>query len=111
VPRHAHRHRPPRSALTRLAGSATLAGAAPVGLTGPAQAATPDLVPDLAPLLTAHYDDEPAPAPEAPYVEPSFTAFEQGDLLNQGRDLAPAGVPVTGLTQSAVGAPSRLLPS
>lgn len=106
-----HRYRPPRSALTRLAGSATLAGAAVVGLTGPAQAATPDLVPDLAPLLTAHYDEEPAPAPEAPYVEPSYTAFEAGDLLDQGRDFAPAGVPIAGLTQSAVGAPSRLLPS
>ncbi|GAA2873447.1 hypothetical protein GCM10010472_33400 [Pseudonocardia halophobica] len=110
-----HRYRPPRSALTRLAGAATLAGAAVVGLTGPAQAATPDLVPDLAPLLTAHDDPadgaEPAPAPEAPYVEPSSTAFDQGDLLNQGRDLAPAGVPIAGLTQSAVGAPSRLLPS
>ncbi|MEU7818916.1 hypothetical protein [Pseudonocardia sp. NPDC049154] len=106
-----HRYRPPRSALTRLAGSATLAGAAVVGLSGPAQAATPDLVPDLAPLLTAHYDEEPAPAPEAPYVEPSYTAFEGGDLLDQGRDFAPAGVPIAGLTQSAVGAPSRLLPS
>jgi hypothetical protein len=109
VPRH--RYRPPRSVLTRLAGSATLAGAAVVGLTGTAQAATPDLVPDLAPLLTAHDDEEPTPAPTAPYVEPSYTAFEQGDLLNQARDLAPAGVPVAGLTQSAVGAPSRLLPS
>ncbi|WP_433507644.1 hypothetical protein ACQP04_14995 [Pseudonocardia halophobica] len=106
-----HRYRPPRSALTRVAGSATLAAAAVVGLTGPAQAATPDLVLDLAPLLTAHNDEEPAPAPEAPYVEPSSTAFEQGDLLNQGRDLAPAGVPIAGLTRSAVGAPGRLLPS
>jgi hypothetical protein len=111
VPRHHQRHRPPRSALTRIATSASLAGATVVGLSGPAQAATPDLVPDLGPLLTTHYDDEPAPAPSAPYVEPSSTAFEQGDLLNQGRDLAPAGVPVAGLTQSAVGAPSRLLPS
>ncbi|MCE3554903.1 hypothetical protein LWC33_26040 [Pseudonocardia sp. RS11V-5] len=106
-----HRYRPPRSALTRLAGSATLAGAAVVGLSGPAQAVTPDLVPDLAPLLTAHYDEEPAPAPTAPYVEPSYTAFEQGDLLNQARDFAPAGVPIAGLTQSAAGAPGRLLPS
>jgi hypothetical protein len=88
-----------------------LAGAAAVALSGSAEAATPDLVPDLAPLVTAHNDVEPAPAPTAPYVEPSSTAFPQGDLLNQGRDLAPAGVPVAGLTQSAVGAPSRLLPS
>ncbi|GAA1836622.1 hypothetical protein GCM10009836_13910 [Pseudonocardia ailaonensis] len=106
-----HRHRPPRSAtLTRLAGIATLTGAAFAVLPGAAYAATPDLVPDTAPLLTAHNEPEPAPAPTAPYVEGSQTAFGQGDLLNQGRDVAPAGVPVTGLVQSVVGA-TKILPT
>lgn len=87
-----------------------LAGSALVGLSTQAQAATPDLVPDLAPLLTSHHDGEPAPAPTAPYVEPSSSVFAGGDLLNQLRDTAPAGVPVAGLAQSAFGA-TKILPS
>jgi hypothetical protein len=104
-----HRIRRPASSVTRLAGAAALTGAAFAGLAGTAQAATPDLVPDLAPVLTAPTGLEPAPAPEAPSVESSRTAFD--DPISRLRDTAPAGVPVAGLIQSAVGAPTRLLPS
>jgi hypothetical protein len=104
-----HRRRPSRSA-TRVLGTGALAGAAALtGLAGTANAATPDIVPDLAPALTAPTGLDVAPAPKAPYVESSSTAFS--DPINQGRDFAPAGVPITALIQSAVGAPTRLLPS
>lgn len=107
-----HRYRPPRSAaMTRLfTGGIVVAGSALVGLSTPAQAATPDVIPDLAPLLTTHNQVEPAPAPQAPYVEPSQQAFPQSDLFNHERDVAPAGVPVAGLIQSALGA-SKILPT
>ncbi|MHA6797718.1 hypothetical protein ACVGVM_30080 (plasmid) [Pseudonocardia bannensis] len=107
-----HRHRPHRSApISRLlAGGVAVVGSALVGLSAPAQAATPDLVPDLAPALTAHNDVEPAPAPAAPYVEPSTSVFPDGDVLNQLRDVAPAGVPAAGLVQSALGS-TKIIPN
>jgi len=110
MPRH-RRRRPRSAAATRLlGGGAAIAGSALVGLSSPALAATPDIVPDLAPILTTHNDVQPAPAPQAPYVQPSDEAFPDGDVLNQLRDFAPAGVPVAGLVQSVQGA-TKILPS
>lgn len=94
---------------TRLLGSAVLAGAGLAALAGTAQAATPDLVPDLAPVLSAPTGIDPAPAPTAPSVEPSQTYYDAP--LNQQLDFAPAGVPIAGLIKSVAGAPTRLLPS
>lgn len=96
-----------------LAGGLLLAGtaAASVGVAGTAQAAEPALVPDLAPLLTTHNDVQPAPAPEAPPVEPSFTAFGPDEPLEQLRDVTPAGVPAAGLVESVQDAPKKILPS
>jgi len=104
------RHRRPTRSATRLVGSAALAGAALATFAGgTANAATPDLVPDLAPVLTAPTGLEPTPAPTAPAVEPSRTAYD--DPINQHLDDAPAGLPVAGLIKSVAGAPTRLLPS
>ena len=105
-----------RSTARRIVGGAALTGAALsgsalLGLSGAAQAATPDLVPDLAPYLTAHNGVTPTPAPEAPPVESSFTAFDSTDPLNQLRDFTPAGVPAAGLVSSAVDVPKKIAPS
>lgn len=87
-----------------LAGSA----AASAGMAGAAQAAEPALVPDLAPLLTTHNDVEPAPAPEAPPVESSFTAFGPDEPLKQLRDFTPAGAPASGLVEAVQEAPKKI---
>lgn len=100
-----------RSTARRIVGGTALAGSALVGLSGAAQAATPDLVPDLAPYLTEHNGVTPTPAPEAPEVESSFTAFDSSDPINQLRDFTPAGVPVTGLVDSASDVPKKIAPS
>ena len=105
-----HRARP-ASRIRLIAGGAALAGTALIGLSGAAQAATPDLVPDLGPLLSAPNDDQPDPAPTAPYVEPSYTAFDSGEPIQQLRDLAPAGVPVTGLVDVVTKAPKQITPT
>ena len=106
-----NRARPTRTRL--VAGGLLLAGtaAASAGVAGTAQAAEPAVVPDLAPLLTSHNDVEPAPAPEAPPVESSFTAFGSDEPLKQLRDFTPAGVPATGLVESVQEAPKKILPS
>ncbi|TCK25563.1 hypothetical protein [Pseudonocardia endophytica] len=107
-----NRARPtPRARL--VAGGLLLAGtaAASAGVAGTAQAAEPALVPDLAPLLTTHNDVQPAPAPEAPPVESSFTAFGPDEPLKQLRDFTPAGVPASGLVEAVVEAPKKITPS
>lgn len=106
-----NRARPtPRARL--VAGGLLLAGtaAASAGVAGAAHAAEPALVPDLAPLLTTHNDVQPTPAPEAPPVEPSFTAFGPDEPLKQLRDFTPAGLPATGLVESVQEAPKKILP-
>lgn len=110
-----HRHRSPRRGPVRLAASAAATGAALVAMAAPAQALTtadtPQLnLPDVAGLLTAHNDIEPAPAPVAPPIESSLTHFPTGDLLNQGRDIAPLGLPATALVQAAAGA-TKIIPN
>lgn len=105
-----HRARSTSRNARRAAGGAAVAGAALVGLSGAAQAATPS-IPDLAPLLTAHNDVTPTPAPEAPPVEPSYTAFDSDDPINQLRDFTPAGVPATGLVDAVGDAPKKIIPS
>ena len=50
-----------------------------------AQAATPDLVPDLGPILSAPNDDQPDPAPTAPPVESSYEAFDSDQPIQQLR--------------------------
>ena len=106
-----HRARSTARTSRRLVGGAALAGTAMVGLAGAANAAVPDLVPDAAPLLTAHNDVQPDPAPDAPPVEPSFTAFDADDPINQLRDFTPGGVPATGLVDSLGDAPAKIIPS
>lgn len=106
------RHRARSASRARLlAGGAALAGTALIGLSGAAQAATPDVVPDLGPLLSAPDDNPPDPAPEAPYVEPSYEAFDSDQPLQQLRDFAPAGVPVTGLVDVVLKAPKQITPT
>lgn len=105
-------HRARTASRARLiAGGAALAGAALIGVSGAAHAATPDVVPDLGPLLSAPNDDQPDPAPTAPYVEPSYSAFGPDEPLEQLRDLAPAGVPAAGLADVATQAPERITPT
>ncbi len=82
-----------------------------LGVRATAQAATPDLVPDLAPYLTEHNEVQPDPAPTAPPVESSFTAFDSTDPINALRDLTPAGVPATGLVDSLGDVPKKITPS
>ncbi len=96
-----------------IAGGLLLAGtaAASTGMAGAAQAAEPAIVPDLAPLLTTHNDVQPAPAPEAPPVESSFTAFGPDQPLKQLRDFTPDGVPAAGLLESVSEAPKKITPS
>lgn len=108
MPQH-RAHRPSRARL--VAGGAALAGTALLGLSGAAQAATPDVVPDLGPLLSAPNEAQPTPAPEAPYVEPSYTAFDSDQPLQQLRDFAPAGVPVAGLVDVVSKAPKQITPT
>jgi hypothetical protein len=102
--------------LRAAAGGAVLAGVAVLAAGAPVLAATPE-VPTaglpLPALPTSRAEDPaggPAPAPAAPYVEPSYTAFDTGDVLNQLRDFTPAGVPVAGLIQSAAGT-TKIIPS
>ncbi|MFP5022832.1 hypothetical protein [Pseudonocardia phyllosphaerae] len=107
------RHRARTTSRVRLfAGGTALAGAALLASTGAAQAATPDLVPDLGPALsTDHEDQKPTPAPTAPPVEPSYTAFGPDQPIQQLRDFAPAGVPVAGLVDVVSKAPKQITPS
>ncbi|RZT84581.1 hypothetical protein EV383_1428 [Pseudonocardia sediminis] len=100
-----------RSTARRIVGGAALAGSALVGLSGAAQAATPDLVPDLAPYLTEHNEVQPDPAPTAPPVESSFTAFDSTDPVQQLRDFTPAGVPAAGLVDSLGDVPKKITPT
>lgn len=106
------RHRARSASRARLiAGGAALAGTALIGLSGAANAATPDIVPDLGPLLSAPNDDQPTPAPEAPYVESSYDAFDSDQPIQQLRDFAPAGLPITGLVDVVSKAPKQITPT
>jgi hypothetical protein len=105
-------HRARSTSRARLiAGGAALAGTALIGLSGAAQAATPDVVPDLGPLLSAPNDAQPDPAPTAPPVEPSYTAFDSDEPIKQLRDFAPAGVPAAGLVDVVGQAPKQITPT
>ncbi|WP_226359898.1 hypothetical protein [Pseudonocardia sp. ICBG1142] len=99
------------SRIRLIAGGAALAGTALIGLSGAAQAATPDLVPDLGPILSAPDDDQPDPAPTAPPVESSYEAFDSDQPIQQLRDFAPAGVPVAGLVDVVSKAPKQITPT
>jgi hypothetical protein len=103
-------------ALRAVAGGAVLAGVAVLAAGAPALAATPEVptaglpLPALPTSPAEDPADGPAPAPTAPYVESSYTAFDAGDVLNQLRDFTPAGGPLAGLVQSAAGT-TKLIPS
>lgn len=99
------------SRIRLIAGGAALAGTALIGLSGAAQAATPDLVPDLGPILSAPDGDQPDPAPTAPPVESSYEAFDSDQPIQQLRDFAPAGVPVAGLVDVVSKAPKQITPT
>ncbi|MEJ8281234.1 hypothetical protein [Pseudonocardia spirodelae] len=105
-----HRARP-ASRVRSVAAGVALAGTALVGLAGAAQAATPDLVPDLGPILSAPDPDQPDPAPTAPPVESSYEAFDSDQPIQQLRDLAPAGVPAAGLVDVVSKAPKQITPT
>ncbi|MFG1638544.1 hypothetical protein [Pseudonocardia alni] len=109
-------HRARSASRARLiAGGAALAGTALIGLSGAAQAATPDLVPDLGPILSSDSsgpanDDQPDPAPTAPPIESSYEAFDSDQPIQQLRDFAPAGVPAAGLVDVVSKAPKQIAP-
>ncbi|AEA23875.1 hypothetical protein [Pseudonocardia dioxanivorans] len=102
-------HRTARIAIGGLA----LAAAATIGASVPAFAA--DLVPAPGGLPggipgTGTIDpDGPAPAPTAPEIAPSAETHPSGDVLNRFSDVAPAGLPLSGLAQSVVGA-TKIIP-
>jgi hypothetical protein len=104
----------PLHRTTRVAiGGLLLAAAATIGTAVPALAAPVLPLPGGLPVGTGQSSDldpdQPAPAPTAPPVTPSAEAYRDGDLLNRASDVAPAGLPVTGLAQSVVGA-TKIIP-
>lgn len=105
-----HRARSTHRTAWRLAGAAAVAGSALAALSGAAQAATLG-PPDLAPLPTERNDAAPDPAPQAPPVEPSYTAFESDDPISRLRDFTPAGIPAAGIVDVLGDVPQKLVPS